>query len=176
MSVRRSPLEPLFSVVSLASVLGVTALVGGVFTLGLEFVRGRQPVCVRDLWRDVCFDQPTTMQRALKFLITAPTSFVYVAALLLLLKLLVSARRMGPHTFPVAEEVRGYGLFLLISLPLATLAESVALNVLAPHQPLSFIGGWDFPWWAVFTGLGLLTIARILRTGATMREELEGTV
>jgi hypothetical protein len=38
------------------------------------------------------------------------------------------------------------------------------------------MAAWSFPTGMVFTALGLFTFARILRAGAAMREDLEGTV
>ncbi len=33
---------------------------------------------------------------------------------------------------------------------------------------------WDFPFYALISGFGLVVIAEVLRRGAVMREDLEG--
>ncbi|WP_433268869.1 hypothetical protein ACQPZF_05355 [Actinosynnema sp. CS-041913] len=171
---RRNPLQPLLGVVTAFASVASCLLVSGL--AHTVYVAISRPVCVHDLWRDVCLEQPSGSQRLLSVLLSLPTSAAYVAALILLMRLLIRAERLGPHSSDIALGARRYGLFLLISMPVATLVESIVRNVLVPHEALSFLGEWDFPWWALFTGLGLLTLAKILHAGAEMRAELEGTV
>jgi hypothetical protein len=173
-SSRGNPLQPLLGVVTAITGVGVLLLGSGLFVTVLDALR--KPVCVRDTWRETCIEAPTGGQRALSLLLHAPTSFAYVGALLLLTVLLLRAQRLGAHNVHTADDVRGYGLFLLVAVPVATLVEALTRWLLAPYDTLSFIGDWQFPWWALFTGLGLLTVARLLHVGAAMRDELEGTV
>ncbi|WP_309116544.1 hypothetical protein [Saccharothrix sp.] len=173
-SARGNQLQPLLGVVTAITGLSLFLLVGGLFVTVLDALR--KPVCVRDSWRETCIEAPTGGERALSLLLHAPTSFVYVGALLLLLVLLVRAQRLGAHNVHTADDVRGYGVFLLIALPVSTFVEALTRWLLAPYDTWSFVGDWDVPWWALFTGLGLLSVAKIIRTGAAMREELEGTV
>jgi hypothetical protein len=51
------------------------------------------------------------------------------------------------------------------------------LTQVQPEADLtSLTAEWDVPWWAVVTGVGLLTLGKIMRTSAEMRADLEGTV
>ncbi|MFD2348743.1 hypothetical protein ACFSTC_04025 [Nonomuraea ferruginea] len=36
--------------------------------------------------------------------------------------------------------------------------------------------GWNVPWAFLLAGLGLVVMSKVVRVGAHMREELEGTV
>ncbi len=131
---------------------------------------------------NVCVTQPSVVQRVLGIGVDAPSAFAYGGALFLLAVLLRHAERGGVHTLVVAKRVGGLGRYLLIVLPLAMLVESVARNLLlvtsvsSEAEELGFIGNWDFPWWAVVTGLGMITLSRVMRDSAAMREDLEGTV
>ncbi|MEU7526543.1 hypothetical protein AB0A74_12475 [Saccharothrix sp. NPDC042600] len=173
-SSRGNHLQPLLGVVTAITGLSAFLLVGGLFGTVLDALR--KPVCVRDTWRETCIETPTGGERALSLLLHTPTSVVYVGALLLLLVLLVRAQRLGAHNTHTADDVRGYGLFLLVALPVSTFVEALTRWLLAPYDTWSFVGDWDFPWWAVLTGLGLVSLARVLDAGAEMRAELEGTV
>ncbi|MEJ2854190.1 MULTISPECIES: hypothetical protein [unclassified Saccharothrix] len=173
-STRGNQVQPLLGVVTAITGIAVFTLVSGLFVTVLDALR--KPVCVRDSWRETCIEGPTGGERALSLLLHTPTAVVHVGALLLLLVLLVRAQRLGPHNVHTAADVRGYGLYLLIALPVSTLVEALARWLLAPYDTFSFVGDWDFPWWAVLTGLGLLSLAKVLDAGAEMRAELEATV
>jgi len=106
----------------------------------------------------------------------------YLGALFLLSRLIRQSEQRGIHTVATSVQLRVLGNFLLVGGPVATLVESFArtalLRTAVTYEPStwSFIGSWDLPWWAVFTGLGMIAFAKVMRTGAEMREELEGTV
>ncbi|WNV88059.1 hypothetical protein [Umezawaea sp. Da 62-37] len=131
---------------------------------------------------EVCVTHPSAVQRVLGFGLRAPSSFAYGGALFLLAVLLRHAERGGVHTLVVAQRVGGLGRYLLVVLPLATLVESVAQNLLlvtstsGEAEEFGFIGDWDFPGWAIVTGLGMIALSRVMRDSAAMREDLEGTV
>ncbi|XVV04862.1 hypothetical protein ACQPW3_05490 [Actinosynnema sp. CA-248983] len=130
----------------------------------------------------VCLAEPTWWDQVLGFLEHAPSAFATAGSFLLLVLLLEHAARHGIHTGATADRVRRFGRYLLIALPATTLVEAVARiwlqrrTTVVPSYPLDFLVEWDVPWWAVVTGLGMLSLARIVRTSAAMREELEGTV
>lgn len=130
----------------------------------------------------ICVDDPTGGQRGLGVLTNAPTTGCYLGALFLLSRLIRQSERRGIHTIATSTRLRALGYFLLVGAPLATLVESFArttlLRTAVTYEPgaFSFVRDWDLPWWAVFTGLGLIAFAKIMRTSAEMREELEGTV
>ena len=198
---RGNPLEPLTGVVSaLFTVsLGVYGLATAVrLTIGLF-----NPVCfVSEQWphdaegRDLaagvrlddvdrvtlCVDDPAPWHHLLGFLSEAPTAFARIGALLLLLLLLRRASRHGIYTPGTASDVHRFGHYLLWVLPAVALVESIARTTLV-HAAVtfdagsgSFFGEWEVPWWSVITGIALLSLAKIMRTGAEMRADLEGTV
>ncbi|XVS65452.1 hypothetical protein ACQPYE_05140 [Actinosynnema sp. CA-299493] len=130
----------------------------------------------------LCVDDPAPWHHVLGFLSEAPTAFTQVGALLLLLLLLRGASRHGIYTQGTASGVRRLGHYLLWVLPAAAMVESIARTSLVHAAvtfdagSLAFLGEWDVPWWAVITGVALLSLAKIMVTGAEMRADLEGTV
>jgi Protein of unknown function (DUF2975) len=130
---------------------------------------------------NVCRSAPTAGDRVLGALGTA-TSWVVVAVVLFLLLRLLERAAEGVHTIATADRLRRFGTFVLIAPPAAALVELVARTVLlsrALDYELHFFGylrELDVPWWAIVTGVGMLVLAKIIRDGAEMREELEDTV
>ncbi|MER5268962.1 hypothetical protein ABTZ99_43395 [Actinosynnema sp. NPDC002837] len=198
---RGNALEPLTGVVSavFALSLGAFGLTTAIrLTIGLF-----DPVCFtakywphdaegRDLVAGVrlddvdrvtlCVDDPVPWQHVLDFLSEAPTAVTRVGALLLLLLLLRRAALHGIYTPATAADVRRFGHYLLWVLPAAAMVESIARTTLV-HAAVtfdagfaSFFGEWEAPWFAVITGIALLSLAKIVRDGAEMRADLEGTV
>ncbi|MEU4740077.1 hypothetical protein AB0G02_06360 [Actinosynnema sp. NPDC023658] len=198
---RKNLLEPLTGVtaVALSVGLGLLGLATAVrLTVGLS-----DPVCfaARSWPHDVqgvdlaagarldgvdqvrlCVDDPAPWQHLLGVLSEFSTPLAQVGALLLLLLVLRDAARDGIHTDGTAHGVNRLGHFLLWVLPVAALVESVARTTLVHAAvtydagSLSFVGGWDVPVWAIITGIALLSVAKIIRSGAEMRADLEGTV
>ena len=78
--------------------------------------------------------------------------------------------------------VHRLGHYLLWVLPTAAMVESIARTTLVHAAVtfdagfMAFFGEWEAPWWAVITGIALLSPAQIVRTGAEMRADLEGIV
>jgi len=197
---RGNLLEPLTGVVSAVFTLslGVFGLATAVrLTIGLF-----DPVCFRtghwphdaegrDLAAGVrlddvdrvtlCVDDPAAWHHVLGFLSDAPTAVAQVGALLLLLSLLRRASRHGVHTPATAADVRRLGHYLIWVLPAACTSVVRAIDptiaaVTFDAGLASFFGEWDAPWFAVITGIALLSVAKILHDGAEMRADLEGTV
>jgi hypothetical protein len=112
----------------------------------------------------------------------APFTFT-VGALLLALRVIRSALRDGLYTTQAAERLRRLGWWLLAGSVLTAIATSMAEKALIASLSLdsgiSAVSGmwlWDVPFMAILTGLGVLSFARIMRVGITMREDLDGTV
>jgi hypothetical protein len=130
----------------------------------------------------LCVDDPQPWQHVTSFLSAGPVALAQIAALLLLVLLLRDAARHGTYTAETAAGVRRLGHFLLWVLPTAAMVESIARTSLVhaavtfDYGFMSFFGEWEAPWWAVVTGLALLSLTKIVRTGAEMRADLEGTV
>lgn len=196
-----NPLEPVTGVASAVLTAGVF-LFGAATALRLT-IGLFDPVCFtakywphsaegRDLVAGVrlddvdrvtlCVDDPQPWHHLLSFLSAGPVPLGQIAALLLLTLLLRDAARHGIYTAETAAGVRRLGHYLLWVLPTAAMVESIARTSLVHASVtfdagfLSFFGEWEAPWWAVITGIALLSLTKILRTGAEMRADLEGTV
>jgi hypothetical protein len=130
----------------------------------------------------VCTAHPTVGQ-ALAFTVTLlPVGLLRLGALYLAMRLARAAARDGAHTLQAARLVLILGWWLLAGGLAATLAEAFArVNLLSQlvTWPVDW-GQWPAAWsvsWPVFWfGLGLIIFARIMRAGAAMRADLEGTV
>jgi len=139
---------------------------------------------VRATWDTafVCTAHPTTGQ-ALAFAVTLlPLDLLRIGALYLLMRLARAAARDGAYTTQAARLVAALGWWLLAGGLAATAAQALArVNLLAQlvTGPVSW-GQWPAAWsvsWPVFWfGLGLIIFARVMRAGAVMRADLEGTV
>lgn len=198
---RGNLLQPLANTASM-----VFTLTAGVFVVGTVarlYVMITQPVCfvaknwphggedqgtapgvtldgVREVW--LCVQEPAVWQRAAGFVTDVVVMYAYAFTLLVLMLVLKRAAREGVHNFDTAVRVRRLGHCVLWAIPGATLVESIARTTLVhagvtfDAGALVFFGEWDIPWWAVVTGAGLLTLAKIMRDSAEMRADLEGTV
>jgi hypothetical protein len=130
----------------------------------------------------VCTASPTVGQ-ALAFAVTLlPIDLLRLGALYLVMRLARVAARDGAYTAKAARLVLVLGWWLLAGGLAATLAEAFAqVNLLAQlvTWPVDW-GQWPAAWsvsWPVFWfGLGLIVFARVMRAGAVMRADLEGTV
>ncbi|WP_433268867.1 hypothetical protein ACQPZF_05350 [Actinosynnema sp. CS-041913] len=198
----KNPLQPLTSLVRFGWSITAVLFAGGALLRAVYTLRGT--VCftadnapspgVDDspLYRDtvtaypevvrMCLPEPTFGDRLLGILESAPSNFGYAGTFLLLMVLLEKAVKEGIHTADTADRLRRFGWYLLIAMPAATLVEAVSRSVLVQRavtydvEATMFLAEWDAPWWALVTGLGMLSLAKIMRTSASMREELEGTV
>jgi hypothetical protein len=132
----------------------------------------------------VCANRPTIGQRTLVTLTEAPAAVLYLAILVLLWQLLRTVRKAGPFVDLVAGRLRFLAWFILIGSLTVAAAESVAQSVFASTivtDPVpitinavnSVINGIFLP---VLIACGLLTLARMIRVGARMSDDLAGTV
>ena len=132
---------------------------------------------------DYCTQAPSTVQSLLKTA-TQLAPFVFtVGALLLVLQLIRSAERDGLYTGQTASRLRRLGWWLVAGSVLAAIAVSTAEKALlhslsrdSGANATSGLWSWDTPFMAIFTGLGVLSFARIMHVGIAMREDLDGTV
>jgi len=130
----------------------------------------------------VCTAHPTAGQ-ALAFAVTLlPLDLLRLGTLYLAMRLARTAARDGVYTAQAARLVQLLGWWLLAGGLVATLAEAFArVNLLGQLVTWHVDWGqWPVAWsvsWPVFWfGLGLVIFARIMRTSAGMRADLEGTV
>lgn len=132
----------------------------------------------------LCVNEPTMGQRVLTTLTQVPTAFFYVAILLLLWQLLRAVRRTGPFAGPIAQRLRFLAWFILAGSLAVAVGQSVARSiftstVVTDQVPVlsnainATTSGFSTP---LLVACGLLTLARVIRVGARMNDDLAGTV
>ncbi|MFF2847519.1 hypothetical protein ACFVT5_14490 [Streptomyces sp. NPDC058001] len=130
-----------------------------------------------------CTDHPDSAQRLFDFLGSFPSWLLLLGVLFLLNRLIHGASRQGVFTVRTAKHLRVAGWWLLLGCLVAEVVEAGAHAALLATlvQDYTFNAdswgeNWQAPYALVFTALGILTFARIMRAGADMRKDLEGTV
>jgi len=130
----------------------------------------------------VCVQHPSAGQHALAFLTEAPNELLFLAILVLVLRLLVVVRRQGPFVAQVAGRLRFLGWLILAGGLAASVVQSAATayllqTTISDPVPvlIDTINGAN-PWVPLLAGCALLTLARIMRAGARMQDDLAGTV
>jgi hypothetical protein len=132
----------------------------------------------------LCANHPTTGQRLLVSLTQVPTIALFLAVVLLLAQLLRGIRTAGPFAVTVARRLRFLGWFVLAGSLIVAIGESVAQSafvstvvtgpVPAVHNAVNAGIGVIFV--PLLIACGLLTLARVIRVGARMSDDLAGTV
>jgi hypothetical protein len=130
----------------------------------------------------VCTARPTVGQ-SLAFAGTLlPVDLLRLGALYLAMRLARTAVGDGVYTARAARLMLILGWWLLAGGLVATVAEAFArVNLLAqlvtwPVDWGQWPVAWSISWPVALIGLGLVIFARIMRIGAGMRADLEGTV
>jgi hypothetical protein len=129
----------------------------------------------------MCVQHPTIGQRLLSTVADLAIPLIYLTTMVLLARSARTAERYGPFTARAVRGVTRAGWLLLLGALAAAVVEGVGrAALLATMVTYPTLGGWlnetQLPFGLMITGAGLLTVARILRAGATMREEIEATV
>jgi hypothetical protein len=132
----------------------------------------------------LCANQPTPGQRALVSLTEAPTVILYLAILVLLWQLLRTIRKAGPFATLVAGQLRSLAWFILAGSLAVAAGESVAQSAFAstvvtdsvPAVANAISNVLDGLLLPVLVACGLLTLARVIRVGTQMSDDLAGTV
>lgn len=124
---------------------------------------------------------PDVEQRVWYTLTLLPGSVLFIGALLLVYRLVRGAERDGVYTAATARRLRTLGWFLLVGALVKMAVETAAANRLLATMVTNQVGWitpifWQIPWTVLLTAAGLLSFARIMRIGAEMRDELQGTV
>jgi hypothetical protein len=139
---------------------------------------------VRATWNtaSVCAAHPTAGQ-ALAFAVTLlPLGLLRLGVLYLAMRLARTAARNGVYTAQFARLLLILGWWLLAGGLVATVVEAFArMNLLGQLVTWHVDWGqwhwaWSVSWPVVWIGLGLIIFARVMRIGAGMRADLEGTV
>lgn len=145
--------------------------------LGAENGVRAEPSMVR-----MCVGSPTVGQRLLGAVgqWRLPTFVVFVGSLVLAARLIRGATREGIFTQVVAGRLRTLGWFVLAGEVVASLVEAQARNWLTNTMMVDredvFATDWDVSIMAMFLGVVLISMGRIMRISTTMREDIEGTV
>lgn len=130
----------------------------------------------------LCIEHPSVGQRIGATLTQLPSQLVFFGFLLLVNRILNGARATGLYTTELVRRLRFLGWYLALGALAASIIEALALgSVLASQTPdredwLSGFREWDPSWAMIISGLALITISRIMRIGAAMRDDLAGTV
>ncbi len=130
----------------------------------------------------MCAAHPSFRQALAAAITLLPIDLLRLGALYLAVRLARAAARDGVYTAQAARLLLILGWWLLAGGLAATVAEAFArLNLLSQLVTGHVDWGqwpvaWSVSWPVAWIGLGLITFARIMRTGAGMRADLEGTV
>jgi len=131
-----------------------------------------------------CMNHPGAGQWLLYGLVQIPSVIVWVGTLFLLWRMIRTARLAGPFTPRVAMAMRRLGWFILGGSIVASMIHALALGALivqmmnAPSPFAGVIYGLVrgvFPV-PLLAGAALLTLARFIRLGAIMDDEIKATV
>jgi hypothetical protein len=130
----------------------------------------------------VCAAHPTAGQALAATVAVLPIALLRLGAFYLAMRLARTAARDGVYTPQAARLLLILGWWLLAGGLVATVAEAFArLNLLGlmvawPVDWAQWPAAWSVSWPVFWFGLGLIIFARVMRIGAGMRADLEGTV
>ncbi|HUB37424.1 MAG TPA: hypothetical protein VMA72_01090 [Streptosporangiaceae bacterium] len=139
---------------------------------------------VRASWStaSVCAAHPTGQQALANTITLLPTELLRLGALYLAMRLTRAAARDGVYTAEAARLLLVLGWWLLVGGMVATVTEALArMNLLSQLVTWHVDWGqwpvaWSVSWPVAWIGLGLIVFARVMRIGAGMRADLQGTV
>ncbi|MFJ6464796.1 DUF2975 domain-containing protein [Streptomyces sp. NPDC091387] len=126
----------------------------------------------------LCQDSPSVGQRAADLGGELPWLLFGALALLLFSRLLTSVLRQGPFTEAVARRLTALGWFVTVGTPLAGLVVGWSRSWLVGSMAPGVGSGPTVtgPMVLVLAGLAGVILGKIMREGARMREDLEGTI
>ncbi|MEV4252542.1 DUF2975 domain-containing protein [Spirillospora sp. NPDC049652] len=128
----------------------------------------------------LCVNDASLGTRALNVATQLPSFVLYFTAILLLWRLVRHAAEAGPFHLGNVRRLRILGWWLLVGGVVAKTVEEFArtslIDAMYRNPDFDPLGWIDVQLSLVLTGAGLLAVARILRVGVEMREDLEGTV
>ncbi|MEY9863722.1 hypothetical protein ABH935_009375 [Catenulispora sp. GAS73] len=125
----------------------------------------------------LCTDKPSAGQRWWYTLDSLPGTVTLIGVVVITFLALTSAHRKGLYTPGFAARLRLLGWFLVVDSVLRPTVEVYASGKLWTSLAAGPIDRqWNVVWIYLFAGLALLSLARIMRVGNAMREDLEGVV
>ncbi|MBS2532240.1 hypothetical protein KGQ20_05595 [Catenulispora sp. NF23] len=125
----------------------------------------------------LCAHNATTVQRWWYSLSQLPGAVTLLTLVLLTYLVLRQAERFGLYSPGIGTRMRVLGWFLSVESilgPTITVYANRKLWATMTDGPSEI--QWVPGWVALFAGLALLSLARIMRVGSAMREDLEGVV
>ena len=131
---------------------------------------------------DLCVLSASGGQHVAAVLIGLPGPLLFLGALFLLYRVLREAEQGGVFGDQVAGRLRVLGWYLIVgelaAMVITGSATAYFVTSASKIAPDTFLGTdywqWSLP--TLLAGLGALPFARIIRVGARMREDLDGTV
>ncbi|WP_026415614.1 DUF2975 domain-containing protein [Actinomadura oligospora] len=128
----------------------------------------------------LCVNNAPIGTRALNVATQLPSFVLYFTAILLLWRLVRHAAKAGPFHLGNVRRLQVLGWWLAIGGLVAMTVEEGArrslIDSMYKNPEVNPLGWIDVQFSLIITGAGLLAVARILRMGVRMREDLEGTV
>jgi Protein of unknown function (DUF2975) len=132
----------------------------------------------------LCASHPTIGQRILVGLTWVPVTALYLTVILLLGQLLRVVRGAGPFAETVARRLRFLGWFVLAGSLIVVVGQSMAQSAFVstvvtgsvPAVRNAAEAGLAVVFVPLLIACGLLTLARVIRVGARMSDDLAGTV
>jgi hypothetical protein len=157
---------------------------GGIAIAGPAVARLRPGATASAGMVTLCASHPTVGQRVLASLNWVPAVAVYLAVIALLGQLLRCVRTAGPFAVTVARRLRFLGWLVLAGSVIVAAGQSAAQSAFAstvitgpgPAVHDAVEAGLTVILLPLLVACGLLTLARVIRAGAQMSDDLAGTV
>jgi hypothetical protein len=129
----------------------------------------------------LCQDRPSATVQVLSVLSQAPPVVFLLGFLACVLLLVRRARRCGLFSRPVARTVHRIGWYVLAGALVAAtgqaLAGSALVHQMVPRHAITDLSlHWTVSIPTLLAGAGILTIARVLRLGVEMQDDLDATI
>ncbi len=131
----------------------------------------------------VCQQQPSTRQRSLSVLVSAPDYLYSLGFVFLTWRLIRLARRRGFFVPDTALGVGRLGLYLLFGALIVAVVQAVASSTLLTTlaDPMNsaqtnWMRFFHLSWAILFAGFGLLTIGRVMAQSVRLQREVDATV
>ena len=178
----------------LGGMIGALTGHGSILGFGEEFIcvntRGEGSVATGPSWLlphpgvsvmttgyRLCTDHPSVAQSWWYSLERLPGTATGIVVVLTTFLILRQAQIRGLYTPGFAAKLRFLGWFLVVEGLVQEPVESFAAHKLWDTMAGGSISlNQNIGWLELFAGLALLSLARIMRVGAAMREDLEGVV
>jgi hypothetical protein len=131
----------------------------------------------------ICSDNPTAALRLAGLLAAWPYTILWGIFLFRMRGLLKAASQPGElYSAATAAQLRGLGWLMtgggVVAGIIGSSARVFIFTRLVHYPGIGWFepGQFDFSFWILIVGLVLITVARVMRLGVTMREELDVTV